>query len=160
MAEKIFDIIDPDGTKRDILVDKYLDVALHNFYVTLQDIYKNVKKGYSKIEKTDFQDISNGDYIFDTVTDKDETKVLKKELNAHFPFLNILQNDFGENDKKEVIKKFWFFFKALYNDAETTNPYFADNRPFIQKWFKSLNAKGKESGIIIAVKKETRGVGI
>lgn len=159
MADYIFDYIDSDKSKR-YIYGTYIEMAFHNFYVTLQDIYKNVKKGYSKIEKTDFQDISNGDYIFDSITDKEETKILKKELNAHFPFLNILQNDFGENDKKEVIKKFWFFFKALYNDTETTNPYFADNRPFIQKWFKSLNANGKEIGIVISAQKETNSVGI
>ena len=162
MADYIFDYIDPDKTKR-YIYGTYIEMAFHNFFITLQHIYKCVKGVYPVIYNDDFGDKSNTVFIFDNLTRAEEQERVKMLLNKHFPFLRVIEDDFNESDKIAIIKKCWEFLQSLRNSAEhdvnVTNANFANNKPDIMHWLRTDLGSGKDvkkRGIAIAAKKEMK----
>lgn len=162
MADYIFDYIDPDKTKR-YIYGTYIEMAFHNFFITLQHIYKCVKGVYPAMQEEDFGRDENTIFIFDDLTNAEDQERLKLLLNKHFPFLRVIEDDFNESDKIGIIKKFWEFFKVLRNAAEhdvkITNGLYANNKADILRWLRTDIGSGKDvkkRGIAIAAKKEMK----
>lgn len=162
MADYIFDYIDPDKTKH-YIYGTYIEMAFHNFFITLQHIYKCVKGVYPTVTDDDFGKDDNTVFIFDNLTRAEEQERIKLLLNKHFPFLKVIEDDFNETDKITIIKKCWDFLKSLRNavehDTETTKSIFANNKTDILRWLRNDFGCGKDvkkRGIAIAAKKEMK----
>ncbi|MBP5368074.1 MAG: type VI-B CRISPR-associated RNA-guided ribonuclease Cas13b [Bacteroidales bacterium] len=162
MADYIFDYIDPDKTKR-YIYGTYIEMAFHNFFITLQHIYKCVKGVYPTVTDDDFGKDDNTVFIFDNLTRAEEQERVKMLLNKHFPFLRVIEDDFNESDKIGIIKKFWEFLKVLRNAAEhdvkIANDLYTNNKADILRWLRTDFGCGndvKKRGIAIAAKKEMK----
>ena len=162
MADHIFDYIDPDKSNR-YIYGTYIEMAFHNFFITLQHIYKCVKGVYPAIQEEDFGRDENTKFIFDDLTNAEDQERIKLLLNKHFPFLGVIEDDFNESDKITIIKKCWDFLKSLRNAAEhnteTSKSIFANNKADIIRWLRTDFGSGKDvkkRGIAIAAKKEMK----
>lgn len=162
MADFIFDNIDADKSRR-YIYGTYIEMAFHNFFITLQHIYKCVKGVYPPLQDEDFGKDENTKFIFDDFKQAEEKERLKLLLNKHFPFLRVIEDDFNESDKIDIIKKFWEFLKVLRNAAEhdekITKNLYANNKADILRWLRTDIGSGidvKKRGIAIAAKKEMK----
>lgn len=162
MADFIFDNIDADKSRR-YIYGTYIEMAFHNFFITLQHIYKCVKGVYPPLLDEDFGKDENTKFIFDDFKQAEEKERLKLLLNKHFPFLRVIEDDFNESDKIDIIKKFWEFLKVLRNAAEhdekITKNLYANNKADILRWLRTDIGSGKDvkkRGIAIAAKKEMK----
>ncbi|MBR6177660.1 MAG: type VI-B CRISPR-associated RNA-guided ribonuclease Cas13b [Bacteroidales bacterium] len=162
MADFIFDNIDADKSRR-YIYGTYIEMAFHNFFITLQHIYKCVKGVYPPLQDEDFGKDENTEFIFDDFKQADEKERLKLLLNKHFPYLRVIEDDFNESDKIGIIKKFWEFLKVLRNAAEhddkITKNLYANNKADILRWLRTDIGSGKDvkkRGIAIAAKKEMK----
>ena len=162
MADFIFDKIDSDKSKR-YIYGTYIEMAFHNFFITLQHIYKRVKGEYYTPTQIDFGKEFDTKFIFDDFVNAEDVQMCEKLLTKHFPFLKVIEDDFHETDKRKIIKQNWFFLKSLRNAAEhdvkITNENFANNKSDIIKWLRTDFVSGrdvKKRGIAIAAKKEMK----
>ncbi|MBQ5538679.1 MAG: hypothetical protein IIU03_00370, partial [Bacteroidales bacterium] len=162
MADYIFDYIDPDKSKR-YIYGTYIEMAFHNFFITLQHIYKCVKGEYPTVTDDDFGKDDNTVFIFDELKNAEDIEKIKRLLNKHFPFLKVIEDDFNETDKIEIIKKFWTLLKSVRNasqhDVKITNSTFVNCKADIIRWLRTDFGSGKDvkkRGIAIAAKKEMK----
>lgn len=165
MSEYIFDTIDSDKTRRYVYAE-YIDKAFRNFIVTLQYIYKCIKgEEFQYVKDSSIQDYQKyqDKFILDDLVNAEEINQCNNLLVKHFPFLKVIEKDFGNSNQRNIIKTSWFFLKALQkasiNNVATDDTYFKRNKPIILKWLRSHfgNIKGaKDIGIAIAAKQNLK----